>query len=109
MLLSEKEAQQRVCPIMRPDLLQSPSDMDADIVRERVVRDRRCLASGCMVWRYAGSRKGPIVERVRAQPLSTRPEGFTGYQAIDGMTGDWVRQEEFQVGYCGLAGNPETS
>lgn len=69
-----------------------------------------CLGSECMAWRDTGRTMGPVIERVRAEPMSIRPEGWN-YEAANpdsaSAGGDWVRREEGPTtGFCGLAGAP---
>jgi hypothetical protein len=69
-----------------------------------------CIGSDCMAWRSAGRVDGVVVERVRAEPGSVRPDGWS-YEAVDGERasagGDWVRREHGPpTGFCGLAGAP---
>lgn len=69
-----------------------------------------CIGSECMAWRDTGRFAGPVVERRRAEPHSTRPDGW-GYEAADPANisagGDWVRREQGpSTGFCGIAGSP---
>ena len=68
----------------------------------------KCLGAGCMAWRDTGHIVGAVLERRRALPGETRPDGW-GYEAKDSTGpsagGDWVRRERgAATGYCGLAG-----
>lgn len=62
-----------------------------------------CSGSACMMWR-AGGRQPRVVERTLVDPeecpLNPPPPGWT-------RNGDHFEREEwFDVGYCGLAGEP---
>lgn len=103
-MLTEEKAREKWCPFVhvRITIILPSGDRKSEQRAERLGRDDRCMASSCMAWRCGGNRPGAIVERIKVQPLASRPDNFTGYS-----DGDWIRQETHAVGYCGLAGNPE--
>lgn len=104
--MTEDEAKTKWCPAFRGNDhgINRPFEIDA-------APPGYCLGSACMAWRSTGAERGPILERFRAEPGSTRPKGDDwGYVAADPNSaskgGDWVRYGPSTVthGYCGLAG-----
>ena len=82
-MLTEKEAAQRWCPVVRSRTVVTNGPADV----ESALRSINCIGSRCMAWR------GEVVDRERPPPESV-------YQDLGPAT------EKVRVGYCGLAGKP---
>jgi hypothetical protein len=109
--VTEEEAKKKWCPFAKPDLYKSRAGMSRNVNSEPL-KGTSCIGSACMAWRSTGRERGPIVERVKAEPGSSQPFGENGsYEVIEpgnpAKGGNWVRHEPgLEHGYCGLAGQP---
>lgn len=77
--VSEAEARKKICPHLVPDIWREPR-ADNEMVY-RVVDHPRCLASGCMMWRYVETH-------------------------IKDADGDLTALSGDTHGYCGIGGPP---
>lgn len=114
--MTEDEARTKIC--CGPQVIAMMIGIAApNLAAEMTPEAGRCIAAGCMAWRHSPDleERGPIVERRRATPGSTRPAGKDwGYAATDPNSsakgGDWVRYESVETsrtGFCGLGGAPQ--
>lgn len=123
MMLTEQEANRKVCPFMSAPVQHSYNDNSPN---EEYVLHEDCIGSRCMAWRV-GKRPNPqtithdmpaeerreIIEKDLDDP--PHPEGVPKSYifGISPHKAFWIEDEEScaarRKGYCGLVGSPEAS
>ena len=125
MMLTDKEAGEKWCPMVRLAKVTGHGLGDgalAGVTYNTTKRANTCRGSGCMMWRIGQAARRHVVvcdiEHCFAETEPPRPDNvpasweFVAYDGFDdGDPACWVEPDAEATarmrGYCGLAGRPE--